>query len=132
DTGLRHTFTDSTAVNGQQYYYAVCAYDYGYEPGGDSLAIYPSENAIAVTRTPRGGIILPTNVIAARPEVHVPGYSRAATQPMQHALGQGTGAVSVQVVNSNQVPDGHLFAITFKTPAPDSILATSYTLTDST
>jgi len=35
----------------QQYYYAVCAYDYGYDPGPDADAIYPSENAITVSRT---------------------------------------------------------------------------------
>jgi len=30
ETGITHTFTDTTAKNGQQYYYAVTAYDFGY------------------------------------------------------------------------------------------------------
>ena len=55
DIGIRHTWTDSTAVNGQQYYYAICAYDFG----SDSLEFYPSENAISVSNTPRGGVVLP-------------------------------------------------------------------------
>ena len=29
DTGITHTWTDTTVTNGQEYYYAVCAYDYG-------------------------------------------------------------------------------------------------------
>ena len=132
DTGIKHTFTDSTAVNGQQYYYAVCAYDFGYEPGSDSLAIYPSENSIAVSRTPRGGVILPPNVVSVRPDVRVSGYTSAVAQATRHALGDGTGAVSVQVVNSNEVPDRHLFKISFSAPAAESILATSYGLSDST
>jgi hypothetical protein len=132
ETGIKHTFTDSTAVNGQQYYYAVCAYDYGYEPGGDSTAIYPSENAIAVSRTARGGIILPPNVVSVIPNVRVPGFASAGTQNTQHVLGDGTGSVDIQVVNSNLIPSNHLFKLTFATPDPESILATSYSLSDST
>ncbi|HNX51902.1 MAG TPA: hypothetical protein PKL08_17165, partial [Thermoanaerobaculaceae bacterium] len=52
DSGITHTWRDTTVTNGQLYYYAVCAYDYGYEPAGnDSAAIFPSENAITVSRT---------------------------------------------------------------------------------
>src|SRR5258708_16873006 len=35
DSGLVHTWTDSTVTNGQLYYYAVCAYDFGFETGSD-------------------------------------------------------------------------------------------------
>ena len=49
----------------------MCAYDYGYDPGSDSLAIFPSENSITVSRTPRGGTILPRNVIVMRPNPQV-------------------------------------------------------------
>lgn len=45
DSGLMHTFTDTTVQNGQLYYYAVTSYDHG----SDSLEFYPSENAIAVS-----------------------------------------------------------------------------------
>ncbi len=31
DTGLRHSWTDTEVENGQTYYYAVVAYDYGYD-----------------------------------------------------------------------------------------------------
>ena len=63
ETGITHAWTDTNVVNGQEYYYAVTAYDFGFEPGPDSLAFYPSENAITVSRTPRGGLILPQNAV---------------------------------------------------------------------
>jgi hypothetical protein len=134
DTGIVHTWTDTTVTNGQQYYYAVCAYDFGFDagPGLDSLALYPSENAIPVSRTTRGGLILPTNAVAARPNPRVAGYVGAAADTASHVAGRGTGTVDVRVVNADIVPDGHLYSLSFTTPHPDSIRATEYTLRDST
>ncbi len=132
ETGLTHTWTDATVTNGQEYFYAVTAYDFGFEPGGESLGFYPSENAIAVSRTPRGGIILPQNVVVVRPNPRVPGFVEASADTATHALGDGVGSVEVQVVNSNLVPEGHLFAVRFATPSPDSVRAGTYSLTDST
>ena len=132
DSGLWHTWTDSTVTNGQQYYYAVCAYDYGYDPGSDSLAIFPSENAITVSRTPRGGLILPRNVVAVRPNPRVPGYLAAtAGEPVQVA-GDGSGTVRMEVLNSGIVPDGHMFRLGFLAQAPESVHANWYELRDST
>jgi hypothetical protein len=128
DSGLRHTYTDSTVINGQQYYYAVTAYDFG----SDSLNFYPSENAITVSRTPRGGTILPPNVASVRAEPRVRGFVRATTEPPAHVTGAGTGSVAIDVVNSGVVPENHLFAIRFTSPHPDSIRATSYSFIDST
>lgn len=128
DNGLTHTWTDTTVTNGQQYYYAICAYDHG----SDSLGFYPSENAISVSRRLRGGIILPVNVVSVRPEPRVLGYVSAATDTVQHAAGRGTGTVKVQVLTSADVPENHLFAIRFETSSPDSVRATSYSLVDST
>jgi hypothetical protein len=45
--------------------------------------------------------------------------------------GDGAGTVNVQMVHSSQVPDNHLFKISFNSD-PDSVHALSYTLTDST
>ncbi len=131
ETGITHTWTDTTVTNGQQYFYAVCAYDFGLDTGQDSTSFYPSENAIAVSRTPRGGIILPKNVVMVRPNPRLPGYVAAKTAPTEHALGRGVGSVGVQVVNSLLVPDDHLFKITFETPSPDSVRARTYALADS-
>jgi hypothetical protein len=132
DTGITHTWTDTTVTNGQQYYYAVCAYDYGRSSPIDSLAIYPSENSIPVSRTPRGGLILPVNVVAARPEPRVPGYTEATVSSATHVAGTGTGTLDVGVVNSGLVPNDHLYELSFTTEQPDSFKADAYTLRDST
>jgi hypothetical protein len=42
------------------------------------------------------------------------------------------GRVTVEVVNSNLVPEGHLFEVAFFASSPDSIHATRYALSDST
>jgi hypothetical protein len=131
ESGIRHTWTDTTATNGQQYYYAVCAYDYGLDTGVDSTSFYPSENSIPVSRTPRGGLILPSNVVAVRPEPHVAGWQPATIGAVQHAAGTGVGDVQMQVVNSNDVLDGHLVALGFRAN-DDSVKAASYWMRDST
>ena len=135
DTGITHTWTDNTVTNGQEYFYSVTAYDYGFDPVpyDDNLATFPSENSIApITRTPRGGIVLPSNVAQVRPNVRPSGWYAATTLPASHLAESGIGTVSTQVMNSNQVPDRHTYHVTFKAPDADSIRAESYTLTDST
>jgi len=128
EKGIVHTWTDSTVTNGQLYYYAVTAYDYG----SDSLGFYPSENSITVSRTPRGGTILPQNAVEVRPEPKAPGFVRAEATGATHEAGRGSGTAEIRVVNSGLVPDRHTFQIAFKTPSADSIRATSYSLTDRT
>ncbi len=132
ETGITHTWTDTTVTNGQEYYYAVVAYDYGVDSPYDSLRIFPSQNAVAVTRTARGGTILPKNVVVVRPNPRALGYTAATADTASHVLGRGVGQVQVQVVNSNIVPQNHLFKVAFFAPSPDSIHARRYALVDST
>ncbi|MFZ0390688.1 MAG: hypothetical protein WAN36_09555, partial [Calditrichia bacterium] len=127
NTGLRHTFKDTTVTNGQLYYYAVTAYD----RGSDSLVIYPSENPISVSQTLRGGIILPTNVVSVRPNRAALGYVPAEASAVSHTAGTGSGTVQVEVVNPDLVPDDHTFEVFFLHPA-DSVHAESYGLIDAT
>ncbi len=127
DSGIAHSFTDSTATNGQLYYYAVTAYD----RGSVEEDFFPSENPAAVSRTPRGGVILSENVVSVRPEPPVPGYVAASAAAPVQVAGEGVGTVEVQVLDSEAVPDGHTFRIDF-TSEPDSVRAASYSLTDVT
>jgi len=131
DSGIRHTWTDTTVTNGVQYYYAVVAYDFGFDTGVDSTSYFPSENAVQVSRTLRGGLILPANVVTVRPNPHVNGWTAATASGATHAVGSGVGSVAVQVVNSTLVPDGHVFVVGFDAPA-DSVRAVTYSLLDST
>ena len=134
DTGLQHSFVDSTVTNGQDYYYAVCAYDYGFDQGAelDSLSFYPSENSYSISFSLRGGSIFPTNVVKVRPNPRVPGFARARTSPITHLNGRGTGTIDLSVENSTLVPDGHTFDLAFTSDTPDQVRATRYSLTDVT
>ena len=129
DTGITHTFTDSSVVNGQNYYYAVTSYD----RGSEEFKFFPSENAITISRTPRGGTILPQNAVEIRPNPPVPGFVSASIDDasIEHIAGDGTGIVQVRIVNPELVPDGHILRIDFENRA-DSIRANSYSLTDLT
>ena len=128
DSGITHTWTDYSVTNGQQYYYAVTAYD----SGSENFGFYPSENAITASRTLRGGLILPPNVVAVRPNPRALGFVPASADSAVQVAHRGAGRVLVDVVNSEIVPDAHLFKISFTTPAVDSLRATAYSLTDST
>ena len=133
DTGIQHVWTDTTVTNGQQYYYAVTAYDYGFEtvPYSDSLALFPSENPIAaITRTTRGGVILPSNVVTVRPNPRVAGFQGATLSPPLHTSGEGRGSVAIEIVNSNEIAS-HKYRVTFGADSPDSIKAQTYSLLDS-
>jgi hypothetical protein len=128
DSGITHTWMDTTVTNGQQYYYAVTSYDFGSE----RFEFFPSENAIAVSRTPRGGVVLPDNVVEVRPNPRTLGFVRAEVEEAEHLAGRGSGSVTVDVWNSTLVPDDHLMKITFETDGADEVRATRYSLVDST
>ena len=127
NTGLTHTYTDTDVVNGKTYYYAVTSYD----RGSEAFNFYPSENAITVSRTLRGGTILPSNVAQVRPNAQVPGYVGATVQDVKQVAGAPGDSVSVRVLNSSAVLEDNTYRITF-TGSADSVRAEGYTLTNLT
>ncbi|MEK6650349.1 MAG: hypothetical protein AABY75_05195, partial [Bacteroidota bacterium] len=130
DTGIRHSWADTTVTNGQLYYYAVTSYDHG----ADTLDFhfYPSENPITITQSVRAGIILPPNAAQVRPSPRVLGYVPASTDAIERRSGTGTGSITVAVLTDGTVPDGHTMRLSFHTDAADSIRADYYMLVDST
>lgn len=130
DNGVRHTWTDTTVTNGQQYYYALVSYDRGVKT--DRFFFYPSENSVSVSRTTRGGTIYPKNIVAARPNPKVPGFESAVIRDLRHVAGPGSGTIDVRAVNSALIPDDHLYAITFTVNDTDSVRVNQYVLRDST
>lgn len=127
DTGIRHDFKDTTAVNGQLYYYAIVAYDYG----DDSLGFYPSENAVSVSRTVRGGIILPPNIVEVRAEPKVSGFIPASTSNVRHTKGNGIGTVKIEIVNSDSIPKNRTLLLRFKNTESTKIRPDFYEIVDS-
>jgi len=110
----------------------VCAYDIGYSGAGRGRDL-PVRDAITVSRTTRGGLILPITSWRAGPPQGGRIHAGVEGGRPNHVAGRGVGTVNVKVVNSNDVPEaGHLFKVSFTTPSPDSLRARLYTLTDST
>lgn len=123
NSGITHSWTDTTVKNGQRYFYAVCAYD----RGADSIEIYPSENSISVSQTLRGGFILSKNVAMVTPNPQTLGYISSEIYQLQHIQGKGVGSVSLVVKNPAIVPDDNLYELSF-THHEDSVRAQYYVL----
>ncbi len=135
NSGLTHSFRDTTVTNGQEYYYAVTAYDFGATfvsgAAGEQFTFYPSENSISVSRTLLGGVKLPKNVAVVRPNPKVQGYNPASASGLTKVSGTGVGTAAVKIVSSTDVPDGRTVLLKMKTNIPQNIHADYYQLIDS-
>ena len=110
DTGLKHTYVDSPVVNGQRYFYAVTAYDFGFEMGN----IAPSETLPKIDVDPEGNVKTGSNVVVVRPRAPVAGYIPAAVASFEHIRGSTTSDISFEIVDPMAVRDGHEYEITFE------------------
>ncbi|NQU67812.1 MAG: hypothetical protein HQ510_07720 [Candidatus Marinimicrobia bacterium] len=112
DTGLQHTYVDSNVVNGQRYYYAVVAYDYG---GDESNNILPSDSPMRLRVNSLTGVIeLGPNVVEITPVQAAAGYQQAPSEiEIDHVQGTSSGKVFYTVVNPMEVNEYHRYQITF-------------------
>lgn len=125
DTGLTHTWTDTTAVNGQKYYYAVTSYD----RGDQALGIAPSECSKYISIGQDGVTVdKGKNVAIVRPEAPVAGFLSAgfSTDGMVRLPGTtADGEVGVRIINPMEIKDKNTYHITFE----DSLNNQDYPLT---
>ena len=133
DTGIVHSFVDTTVTNGQRYFYAVTAYDFGFAQGN----IAPTETPIKVDVDVQGNINLGTNVAVVRPRAPVAGYLPASVTSLEHVSGSSTGLVGFEIVDPRAVEDGHTYQITFedtliKGVTFDILTTKNFTVTDLT
>ncbi|QQS36540.1 MAG: hypothetical protein IPM56_00890 [Ignavibacteriales bacterium] len=133
DTGLQHSWVDSSARNGFTYYYAITAYDFGYTFGG----IAPSESDISISLNPDGTVNkLGSNVVVVTPEAPVAGYQPSTLGEIQLVQGFTTSKVNYEIIDLNNIRDGHVYYITFEdttiTGAADTLTTKNYSLLDST
>ena len=121
DTGLFHTFVDSNnVVNGQNYYYALAAYDRGYAgDAGEAFAngIPPSETSKTITFDPTTDrYIFDVNTVRAVPGPRVAGYVPPAAMDgdgLVHERGHATGAIRVRVVDELAIRDAQSYRLEF-------------------
>jgi hypothetical protein len=115
DTGLRHIWVDSTAQNGQKYYYAITSYDMG----SDSLGIAPTECSKYISITPDGTVDKGKNVAIARPEAPSAGFVPSQLDSLRllvrpEGFGTATGKIEFSVLNPDSLKDGHKYRVTFE------------------
>jgi len=109
NTGLVHTWTDSTAQNGHEYYYAVTSYDRGEPDAG----IAPTECSKFISISTSGEIDKGSNVVIVRPEAPAAGFVGATLSEFEHVSGLGSGRVGFDVIDPRLFEDGHLYRVTF-------------------
>ena len=116
DTGLQHSFIDSTVQNGQTYYYAVVAYDQGFTTTtvtGEFLGIPPSETTSRIKVDVNGRIKTDINTAVVTPRAPAAGYIPPKLQNYT-ATGPGTGSVVVSILDPDSLKDNHTFKLEFQ------------------
>jgi len=101
NTGIVHSFVDTTARNGYTYYYAVSSYDRGEPP-----LVPPSECAKYISISTSGEIDKGRNVVIARPEAPASGYVHPDSSGGGWT-GRSTtsGHIGFDVVDAHQIRD---------------------------
>ncbi len=130
DTGLRHSWTDTTVNNGQKYYYAVVSYDFGYDydfyergiSGVDLRPpITPSECTKRIEINASGDAIdFAINTIEVTP--NAPAMAYIAPEILADATTTlGTGKLEVEVVDPSKIRNNDQYQITFHDWSEDGI-----------
>ncbi len=146
DNGLVHAYTDTGLVNGQRYFYAVTAYDFGVRPGQIASAplfsVSPTESPMPINVDAEGNITLGQNVAVVRPRAPVAGYLPAGVTQLTHVEGTSSGVIGFNIVEPrigqpNGIQDGHEYEMTFQDTlirriTGDILTTKNFTLTDRT
>lgn len=150
DSGLRHSFVDTTVQNGQKYYYVVRAYDkgvYNYPlptpPGQPQkfLSVAPAESNLRINIDNLTGKVasIGSSVAIVVPEAPAAGFVPTEIK-IQHVSGSSTGIIDYTVLDPFKIKDNYRYRITFEdtlhlgvgTNVPDTIKTKSFTLADIT
>ena len=123
DSGLKHSFTDSTVQNGQTYYYAVAAYDRGYETTtieGNFEGIPPSETTTILKKDINGNITTDINTAVITPRAPAAGYLAPGVETFQ-GTGPGTGNISISsisILNPDSIKNFNTYRLEFYDDVP--------------
>ena len=116
DTGLKHSFVDTDVVNGQTYYYAVVAYDFG---GDEDSDIMPTDSPMRLrVNSLTGELDLGPNVVSVIPVEPVSGYIEAdMLDDIPITFGQSNGSIQYEVIDPLALNSEKLYEISFSDSA---------------
>ncbi|MDP2884788.1 MAG: hypothetical protein Q8P51_07200 [Ignavibacteria bacterium] len=115
DTGLQHSFVDSTVQNGQTYYYAVVAYDQGFTTTtvtGEFVGIPPSETTSIIKIDINGRVKTDINTAVVTPRAAAAGYIPPEIGNLT-ATGPGTGSMNLTVLDADSIRNNHTYRLEF-------------------
>ncbi|MSP64420.1 MAG: hypothetical protein EXR24_04690 [Ignavibacteria bacterium] len=124
DTGLNHSFIDTTVKNGVKYYYALVSYDVGVVPTTlDSIygpvgGLTPSECTKIISEDFNGTIkFIDQNCAVITPNASVAGYIDPQVDGNLNSLtsGIGSGSMNLNIVNPTSVLEGYKYQVKFDT-----------------
>ncbi|RPI01329.1 MAG: hypothetical protein EHM72_06725 [Calditrichaeota bacterium] len=119
NTGITHTFIDSTVKNGITYYYAVTSYDHG-----DPLSGLPPSECTKFISVNQAYEIMEkgSNVQKVRPEAPVAGYVPPSADAFEKTGNSTTdGFVTLEVVFPEEIKEKNDYRITFNQALEDKI-----------
>lgn len=136
NTGITHTYVDSSVVNGQRYFYAITAYDYGLIDRNEiNKGIFPSESPISISVNELGEILHGPNVAVVTPNAPAAGYvDPHLAEEVQHISGASFSTVSVNLYDRTAIKDNQTYRVTFEDTTivtvglPDSLKTKNYSL----
>ncbi|MBI3111091.1 MAG: hypothetical protein HYZ01_05920 [Ignavibacteriales bacterium] len=116
NSGLVHTYVDSSVTNGKTYFYAVVSYDHGYDSLG--IRLPPTESQAIILQDPiTGELAFDANTAGVTPGPLPSGYSRASIVgggKANRVAGRSTGTVMVKVLDDLSVRDGETYLVDFE------------------
>ncbi|MBN1996791.1 hypothetical protein JW935_04505 [candidate division KSB1 bacterium] len=131
DTGLQHYYVDKNVQNGRTYYYAIVAYDKGYDfdffkkgwsdrnPRDGFKPIYPVQNSKTITQDVVGNIIFTDrNTAVVVPNSPTAGTNFAGFDGELEHIGPATGWVETIILQPDLLKSGHDYRITFTDTFP--------------
>ncbi len=116
DSGLKHSYIDSSVENGQTYYYAVVSYDQGFTTTtveGEFLGISPSECS-SIIKVDINGQVTKTDINTAvvTPRAPSAGYIPPDIERIPHT-GPGTGSARIDILEPDSVKEDHVYRLEF-------------------
>ena len=120
NTGLQHSYIDSTVTNGVRYFYGVRSYSKG-DPNRGTSGLQPTECSMVITADYAGTIkFVDINCAVVTPNAPAAGYMPPGTKgDLNHVTqGLGTGRLALTVFDPSQIHDGDQYTFQFTADNP--------------